>query len=80
MKTALAGLMLPALLAACAPSETPEPREQIANPASEHCIKVGGRLEMRRTPEGDAGYCHLPDGRVVDEWELFRAANPQPTH
>ncbi|WP_408735811.1 DUF333 domain-containing protein, partial [Acetobacter malorum] len=22
------------------------------------------------------GYCHLPDGTVMDEWELFRRDNP----
>ena len=45
------------------------------NPASAYCVEQGGRLEIRRMPEGDVGYCHLPDGRVVEEWALFRAAN-----
>jgi putative hemolysin len=35
----------------------------IANPAS----------ELRSEPNGTVGYCHLPDGRVVEEWALFRA-------
>lgn len=43
------------------------------NPASAYCIERGGRLELREGPEGDSGYCHLPDGRVAEEWELFRA-------
>ncbi len=48
---------------------------QMANPASEYCIKKGGKLEIRKGEHGEAGYCHLPDGRVVEEWALFRAEN-----
>ncbi|MDO5657584.1 MAG: DUF333 domain-containing protein [Paracoccus sp. (in: a-proteobacteria)] len=60
-------------LAACVTEEAPV--IGAPNPASVYCIEQGGRLEIRRTAEGDAGYCHLPDGRVVEEWALFRAAN-----
>ena len=49
---------------------------QIANPASEYCIKQGGRLEIRKEADGEAGYCHLPNGKVVEEWAYFRAQNP----
>ncbi len=67
-------------LAACAASPEPTPLPVggvgMANPASVHCEKVGGKLEMRNETGGVAGYCHLPDGRVVEEWELFRADNP----
>ncbi|WP_080963087.1 DUF333 domain-containing protein [Pseudomonas fluorescens] len=49
---------------------------QIANPASEHCVKIGGRLEIRKEAAGEVGYCHLPDGRIIEEWELFRKAKP----
>ncbi|MGX7707903.1 DUF333 domain-containing protein [Methylobacterium sp. Gmos1] len=47
----------------------------LGNPASAYCTSVGGRLEMRKEAKGEAGYCHLPDGRVVEEWQLFREAN-----
>ncbi|WP_064503834.1 putative hemolysin [Methylobacterium platani] len=47
----------------------------MGNPASAYCTSVGGRLEMRQGPGGQAGFCHLPDGRVVEEWQLFRGAN-----
>ncbi|TNC15396.1 DUF333 domain-containing protein [Methylobacterium terricola] len=47
----------------------------MGNPASAYCTSVGGRLEIRKEAKGEAGYCHLPDGRVVEEWQLFRAAN-----
>ncbi len=44
----------------------------IANPASTHCKELGGTLEIREGAEGQAGYCHLSDGRVCEEWALFR--------
>ncbi len=47
----------------------------LGNPASAYCTSVGGRLEIRQESKGEAGYCHLPDGRAVEEWQLFREAN-----
>lgn len=44
------------------------------NPASVHCASVGGSLETRRNRQGTVGFCHLPDGRVVEEWTLFRSS------
>lgn len=44
----------------------------IANPASVHCADIGGRLEFRTEKGGQAGYCHLKDGRICEEWALFR--------
>lgn len=44
-----------------------------ANPASEYCISLGGRLEVRHEAGGQLGYCHLQDGRIVEEWALFGA-------
>lgn len=65
------------LVAGCAApaGETPAPAG-LANPASEHCVKAGGRLEIRDEQGGQTGYCHLPDGRVVEEWAFFRERNP----
>jgi putative hemolysin len=64
------------LLGAC--RSEPEPGESvaIANPASEYCITRGGRLEIVKEEAGEKGMCHLPDGTVVEEWELFRRENP----
>ncbi|MDO5651880.1 MAG: DUF333 domain-containing protein [Moraxella sp.] len=48
----------------------------MANPASEYCISVGGKLEAKRDSEGNEyALCHLPNGKVVEEWELFRSAH-----
>jgi uncharacterized protein len=57
--------------------DTPRVQQQaeeagIANPASTHCRGLGGSLEIRESAEGQVGYCHLPDGRACEEWQLFR--------
>ena len=67
-------------LAGCASPERNSESVGIANPASEHCIKIGGRLELRQSEDGTSGYCHLPDGRVVEEWELFRSSQSTSTN
>ena len=47
---------------------------RIPTPASLYCIKKGGTLSMTPTEKkGDIGYCHLPDGRIVEEWSFFNA-------
>lgn len=74
-------LMPLVLLAACAASPEPTPEAilggvpNMANPASVYCAKVGGKLEIRSEAAGEVGYCHLPDGRVIEEWALFRQEN-----
>lgn len=45
----------------------------LANPASVHCVEQGGELEIVDEPAGQVGYCSLPDGRRIEEWELYRA-------
>ncbi|KEO61252.1 DUF333 domain-containing protein [Thioclava indica] len=66
-------LIMGIALAACDDDSATPPIIGMANPASEYCGSVGGRLEIREEPDGQTGYCHLPDGRVVEEWELFSA-------
>lgn len=62
-------------LSACAPAkEDVPPRIGMANPASLYCTKQGGRSEIRNEAGGQVGYCHLADGRVVEEWALYRAS------
>ena len=47
-----------------------------ANPASEFCVKQGGKLEMKKDKDGgEYALCHLPDGTVVEEWSYFRQHN-----
>jgi putative hemolysin len=43
------------------------------NPASVHCIKENGKLEIRKGPGGgEYGMCVFKDGSECDEWKLFR--------
>ncbi len=65
------------LLAACA-APTGMPAETAAvgmpNPASQYCEEQGGRVEIKQDAQGgEYGLCHLPDGRVLEEWTLFRS-------
>ena len=70
------GVFSLSLVSACSPTE-PNQTVGIANPASEHCVKKGGKLEIVKEAAGEKGMCHLPDGTVVEEWELFRRDNPE---
>ena len=66
-------------LASCTSADPSQSGAAIANPASEYCAKEkGGRVEIVTDESGaQKGMCHLPDGTVVEEWELFRKAHPQ---
>ena len=63
------------LLGACVPASDPEAERapgaliDMANPASVYCTEQGGILE----PGSPDTMCHLPDGRVVEEWQYYRA-------
>ena len=48
----------------------------LANPASEFCVEQGGTVEIVDEEGGQVGYCNLPDGTRVEEWEYFRANSP----
>ncbi|AVP58791.1 putative hemolysin [Pulveribacter suum] len=61
-----------AALAGCAAPPVPSPAVGMANPASVYCAQRGGRLEIVKRMGAEQGLCHLPDGTVVEEWELFR--------
>lgn len=50
---------------------------EIANPASVYCVDQGGTIEIVTEADGEVGYCNLPDGTRVEEWEYFRANNPE---
>lgn len=73
MKLALLSMVI--LMAACVPEEAPK-AIGMANPASVYCAKQGGKSVSRETAAGTATDCHLPDGRVIDEWDFYRANHP----
>ncbi len=74
MKKYVSIVLSSSVLAACNTTAVePEPQVDMANPASEYCIQQGGKLEPRKNAHGEYAMCHLPDGRVIEEWEFFRA-------
>lgn len=72
MKNLLLVVATTALISACNTAPQPEKPIGMANPASVYCAEVGGKTIIKKTPEGDAGYCQLPSGEVVDEWDFYR--------
>lgn len=52
---------------------------QVANPASTYCIEQGGTIEIRDGADGQAGWCILPDGTEIEEWEFFNSQSPTTT-
>lgn len=45
----------------------------LANPASVYCEEQGGTVEIVDEADGQVGYCNLPDGTRIEEWEYFNA-------
>ena len=76
----LALLLSTAALAACSADKAGQesPAVGIANPASEFCVKQGGKSEIK-TDKDDSEYalCRLPDGSAVEEWAYFRSHHGQ---
>lgn len=67
------GLSCVVLLTACGQKAEPGQKAQLPNPASVFCIEQGGRHETVQKPNGAIGYCHLPNGEIVEEWAYYRA-------
>lgn len=50
-----------------------EEKVGMANPASVNCKNLGGETIMMKDEKGNQyGKCKLPDGRVCEEWKLYR--------
>ncbi|MDO6775735.1 DUF333 domain-containing protein [Shewanella sp. 3_MG-2023] len=58
------------LLSACSGDDI-TPLHQ-TNPAADYCLKLDGSLATIAHINGDILLCTLPDGEVVESWELFR--------
>ncbi len=62
---------LPLALAGCVtPGSDAAPSMQAA--AAEYCETRGGERMTRESRLGTGRYCRLPDGRVENEWRLYR--------
>lgn len=50
---------------------------QIANPASVNCSKVGGNLKIEKDGSGgEYGLCYFEDNRACEEWALLKGDCP----
>ncbi len=77
LRLALLAVVPFGLLAACDDDSKPADTtgaSEIANPASEYCVAQGGTVEIVDESGGQVGYCNLPDGSRVEEWEFFRSS------
>ena len=82
MRRLLPLLLATAGLAACGSDAEPTGTTSdvgLANPASVFCVEQGGTVEIVDEADGQVGYCNLPDGTRVEEWEYFRSENPSAT-
>ena len=64
------------MLAGCGDESEPTvttTANEVANPASEFCVSKGGTVEIVDEAGGQVGYCNLPGGTRVEEWEYFRS-------
>ncbi len=66
------------LLGGCGKTTEPAAAIGMANPAAVYCVQQGGKSEPVTTEAGQSSNCHLPDGRVVEEWTLYRTDHPAP--
>lgn len=47
--------------------------QQIANPASQNCVRQGGKLQLYKSKAGgEYALCVFPDGSQCEEWALYR--------
>jgi putative hemolysin len=61
-------------------AETPDTTPAgLANPASVFCVEQGGTVEIVSEADGEVGYCTLPDGTRIEEWDFFRSQTPTAT-
>ena len=52
-------------------------KTSLANPASQHCIHKGGKFFIEKHKNGgDYGICLFEDGRMCEEWALYRGECP----
>ncbi|WP_286901866.1 DUF333 domain-containing protein [Vreelandella sedimenti] len=50
----------------------PHSQNQMTQYAAEYCRSLGGQNEISESSLGTGRYCRLPDGRVENEWQLYR--------
>jgi putative hemolysin len=48
------------------------PARAMLNPAAVYCEACGYTYLTENTPEGEVGFCQLPDNQKVDAWEFYK--------
>lgn len=80
-----AAIAVAAMVSGCAtaPSLPADPQASAAdlakraNPASEHCVTSGGKLNIiTNGAGGQYGVCNFPDNRQCEEWSMMRGDCP----
>lgn len=61
------------LLVGCVTGQGESAQTDIRDAATEYCESRGGQSEVQETRLGSGRYCRLPDGRVENEWQLYRS-------
>jgi len=88
MKIIVRTFLIAIIAASCsqgsAPSDSIAPTTSdsvvgLANPASQYCVEQGGQLNLVDETAGQVGYCTLPDGTRIEEWELFNSQSTTTT-
>ncbi|EMB4684642.1 DUF333 domain-containing protein [Klebsiella pneumoniae] len=65
-------VMMAVLVSGCSAQPDDSYNDGMANPASIHCIRMGGKIDIVKEDAGDAGYCTLPSGERKEEWAMYR--------
>ena len=72
-----AALLIVACAALCLPAARAQVAPMQANPASRHCLDLGGSLAFENDSSGGRfGICRFDDNRQCEEWALLRGACP----
>src|SRR5258708_3524322 len=76
--SALVGGLFVTLAALASWAEGRQAAPQLANPASQNCVKQGGLLKIERRPDGGQyGVCIFTDNYQCEEWALLRGECPK---
>lgn len=76
LRLAATALLSTTLVVACGDDSDPSPTTEptgLPNPASAFCVEQGGTVDIVDEEGGQVGYCVLPDGTRVEEWEYYRS-------
>lgn len=79
LRSMLGLTMITGSLGACSNMASSPPAAQqlaLANPATVHCISMGGESISHRTSSGEYSTCRLRDGSELEEWRFYRQSFP----